>query len=80
MNASEIPEMSHVKRSYETHRRKSSGLCPCGAKRHNPNDGYCRTCRAAASLASYHRRQDELKRLRALEKQLLEGKEHDGSE
>lgn len=69
------PDVSHVKRSRQTARgpkgwhRKSTGLCKCGAPRHNPKDGYCRDCRNAASAAHRKKQAEELTRLRALDEQ-----------
>jgi hypothetical protein len=68
-----------VKRSRITpHRRKSTGICKCGAERKNPRDGYCKACRKAASAAGRAKAAAELKRLRALEEQqkLSKGKDN----
>jgi hypothetical protein len=48
--------------------RKSTGLCKCGAPRHNPKDAYCRDCRREASAAGRAKAREELARLRALER------------
>lgn len=79
--------LSHVKHSRITQRmpkgchRKSTGLCKCGASRHNPKDAYCRECRKDASAIARDRAREELKRLRALENQqkLSKGNDNDQS-